>query len=277
MKKAISYILSFILVILIIITCILTIVKSTIMNKQYVISKLEEAKYYERMDAEIIEQFKNYTIQSGLTDNVLENLFTIDKLTNDINNVIDCIYEGKELEINTTEIRENLKKNIENEVEKEGKIVDFEEEAMQEYLKAIENAYESQVSYSTSVINEIGSKFSKILDLTDKVDIMLYIATAVVLLIIVIINIKQVIGLKYISISAMASGLFILASKMILESKTDLKNIMLINQATTNVIQLVIDDLLSKVIIIGGGLLVFGIICSLAYNAINKKYLTEKG
>ena len=277
MKKIISYILSFILAVLIIITCIITMVKSTIMNKQYVISKLEEAKYYERMDAEIIEQFKNYTIQSGLTDDVLEDLFTIEKFTNDINNVIDSIYEGKKIEIDTSEIIENLKKNIEAEVEKEGKVVDFEEEAMQEYLKAIENAYESQISYSTNVVNEIGSTFSKILNLADKAQIAIYIATTIVFLIIVIINIKQIIGLKYISIATMASGLFILVSKLIIESKTDLKNIMLINQATTKVIQLVLEDILSKVIVVGIGLFVFGIICSLAYNAINKKFLTEKG
>ncbi len=274
MKKIISYILSFILAILIIITCIFTMVKSTIMNKQYVISKLEEAKYYERMDAEVIDQFKNYTIQSGLTDDVLEDLFTIEKLTNDINNVIDSIYEGKKIEIDTSEIIENLKKNIEAEVEKEGKVVDFEEEAMQEYLKAIENAYESQISYSTNVVNEIGSTFSKILNLADKAQIAIYIATTIVFLIIVIINIKQIIGLKYISIATMASGLFILVSKLIIESKTDLKNIMLINQATTKVIQLVLDDLLFKVIIAGGILLVFGVILSLVYNVINKKYLT---
>ena len=274
MKKIISYILSFILAILIIITCIFTMVKSTIMNKQYVISKLEEAKYYERMDAEVIDQFKNYTIQSGLTDDVLEDLFTIEKLTNDINNVIDSIYEGKKIEIDTSEIIENLKKNIEAEVEKEGKVVDFEEEAMQEYLKAIENAYESQISYSTNVVNEIGSTFSKILNLADKAQIAIYIATTIVFLIIVIINIKQIIGLKYISIATMASGLFILVSKLIIESKTDLKNIMLINQATTKVIQLILDDLLFKVIIAGGILLVFGVILSLVYNVINKKYLT---
>ena len=276
MKKIISYILSFILAVLIIITGIFTIVKSTIMNKQYVISKLEEAKYYERMDAEIIEQFKNYTIQSGLTDDVLEDLFTIEKLTNDINNVIDSIYEGNELKIDTSEIIENLKKNIETEVEKEGKVVDFEEEAMQEYLKAIENAYESQISYSTNVVNDIGSTFSKILNLADKAQIAIYIATTIVFLIIVIINIKQIIGLKYISIATMASGLFILVSKLIIESKTDLKNIMLINQATTKVIQLVIDDILLKVIIAGGSLLAIGIVLSIVYNTINKKYLTEK-
>ena len=112
MKKAISYIFSFVLVLMLLFLCLLAIVKSTILDEKYMLSKLEEANYYERMNGEIIEQFKNYTIQSGLSDGVLENLFTEDKLKQDINNVIDSIYTGKELEINTSEIRENLKENI---------------------------------------------------------------------------------------------------------------------------------------------------------------------
>ena len=80
MKKVISYILSFILVLMLLSLCLLAILKSTILNEEYLISKLEEANYYERMNGEIIEQFKNYTIQSGLSDDVLENLFTEDKL-----------------------------------------------------------------------------------------------------------------------------------------------------------------------------------------------------
>ena len=80
MKKVISYILSFILIILIVLACLLTIMKSTILNEEYVISKLEEARYYDRMNGEIIEQFKNYTIQSGLSDEVLDDIKFISSL-----------------------------------------------------------------------------------------------------------------------------------------------------------------------------------------------------
>ena len=275
MKKAISYVLSFVLVLMLLSLCLLAIVKSTILDEKYMISKLEDANYYERMNGEIIEQFKNYTIQSGLSDEVLENLFTEDKLKQDINNVIDSIYTGKELEISTSEIRENLKENILAEVEKEGKTVDFEDEAMEEYLKAIESAYESQVSYSTCTINSIGSTFEKVISLAQTAQIIVIVVTIVIAVLIIILNIKQIFGLNYLAISSMASGLFILIAKFLLGQSTDLKNIMLINQATSHVIQLVIEDLLAKVTIAGVVLLIIGLIFSIIYNLQNKKYFEK--
>ena len=275
MKKAISYVLSFVLVLMLLSLCLLAIVKSTILDEKYMISKLEDANYYERMNGEIIEQFKNYTIQSGLSDEVLENLFTEDKLKQDINNVIDSIYTGKELEISTSEIRENLKENILAEVEKEGKTVDFEDEAMEEYLKAIESAYESQVSYSTSTINSIGSTFEKVISLAQTAQIIVIVVTIVIAVLIIILNIKQIFGLNYLAISSMASGLFILIAKFLLGQSTDLKNIMLINQATSHVIQLVIEDFLAKVTIAGVVLLIIGLIFSIIYNLLNKKYFEK--
>ena len=275
MKKIISYIFSFILAILIIIICFFTILKSTVMSKEYVISKLESANYFERINEEIIEQFKNYTIQSGLTDSVLENLFTPEKLEKDIKNVINSIYTGEKLEIDTSEIKENLKENILSEVEKEGKTVDFQDESIKEYISAIENAYESQVSYSTSTVNSIGNTFSKILKIFDKVDTVLYILAIVLALVIVILNVKDIIGVKYISTSLMASGIFILLTKILVETNMNLQNIMIINQASTNVIQLVIKDILGKVLTLGFTLSIVGVISCLIYNIILKNILGE--
>lgn len=275
MKKVISYIFSFILVIFIIFTCFISIFESTILSKEYVISKLEDANYYERMNGEIEEQFKSYTIQSGLSYDVIENLYTSDQLTQDINNVIDAIYTGKELEIDTTEIKENLQKNILTEVEQEGKTVDFDDVATKEYLNAIENAYESQVSYSTNIVNSIGNTFVKILDLSEKAQIVGYVGIAIIAVLIIIINRKQIVGLNYLAISAMASGLFIIACRLIAEFSMDLKNIMIMNQATSNVIQLIINDILTSVTMIGTVLAVVGILASIIYQLLHKKYFAK--
>ena len=271
MRKIISYVLSFILMLLILLMCLLVIAKSTILDEKYLISQLEETRYYERMNGEIIEQFKNYTIQSGLSDNVLENLFTEDKLKNDINSVVNSLYTGKNLKIDTTEIQENLKENVLEEVSKEGKTVDFEDEAMVEYIKAIEMAYESQVSYSTNAVNSIGENFSQIIKLASTAQNIVTVALVVMVILLILINIKQIIGLNYIAISSIASGLFILISKILLDKSTDLKNIMIINQATSQVIQNTINDILTKVTTAGIVLLIIGLISSILYNLILKK------
>ena len=271
MRKIISYVLSFILMLLILLMCLLVIAKSTILDEKYLISQLEETRYYERMNGEIIEQFKNYTIQSGLSDNVLENLFTEDKLKNDINSVVTSLYTGENLKIDTTEIQGNLKENVLEEVSKEGKTVDFEDEAMVEYIKAIEMAYESQVSYSTNAVNSIGENFSQIIKLASTAQNIVTVALVVMVILLILINIKQIIGLNYIAISGIASGLFILISKILLDKSTDLKNIMIINQATSQVIQNTINDILTKVTTAGIVLLIIGLISSILYNLILKK------
>ena len=146
---------------------------------------------------------------------------------------------------------------------------------MVEYLKAIESAYESQVSYSTSTINSIGSTFEKIISLAKTAQTILVTVIVVVAILLIAINIKVIFGLNYIAISGMASGLFILVSRIMLEHSTDLKNIMVINQATSNVIQLIINDVLTKITIIGVILLVIGLVFSVIYNLLHKKYYDE--
>lgn len=272
MKKVISNILSFILFALIILVCLLTIIRTTILNQDYVISKLESANYYERMSGEIVEQFKNYTIQSGLSDNVIENLYTPDGLKQDINNVINSIYTGSKLEIDTSEIGEKLKENILKEVEDEGITVDFEEESMREYIRAIEDAYESQVSYSTDVVNDIGSTFKKIQNLVEKVQMLALGMLVFIAILILYVNTKfKLRTLKYLAISIMASGAFILIIRIIIELSMDLKNIMIMNQATTNALQLVIDDILTKITIVGAALFVVGLVVSIVYNIVKKR------
>ena len=50
---------------------------------------------------------------------------------------------------------------------------------------------------------------------------------------------------------------------------------MIINQATSRVIQLVIEDILAKVTIAGVILLLIGLVGSVVYNLLYKKYFTK--
>ena len=272
MKKAISNILAFVLFMLILLVCFLTIVRTTILSKEYVISKLEEANYYERMSGEITEQFKNYTIQSGLSDNVLKDLFPPEKLKKDINSVINSIYTGIKLEVDTDEIVEKLKENVTAEVETAGLTVNFEDEAMQEYIQSIRNAYESQVSYSTDVINNIGTTIKKIEDLAEKTQAIALGAMLFVVILIGYANTRFKLRiLKYTSISIMASGILLLITRFIVELTLKWQNIMIMNQATTNVLQLVLNDVFTKLMIFGAVLFGVGLAISITYNIVKKK------
>ena len=114
--KILINILKFIIM-LILVVCILffgikNIVLSTIMDKDYVLNKLEETNFYSGTYELVESGFENYIAQSGLEEEVLNNICTEEKIKNDIGIIINNIYNGTNEEIDTTEIANNLNANI---------------------------------------------------------------------------------------------------------------------------------------------------------------------
>ena len=58
---------------------------STILNKNYIIQKLEETDFYSEMYKLVESNFENYIYQSGLDEEVLQNICTEEMVKNDIN------------------------------------------------------------------------------------------------------------------------------------------------------------------------------------------------
>ena len=77
--------------------------------------------------------------------------------------------------------------------------------------------------------------------------------------------------LKYTSISIMASGILLLITRFIVELTLKWQNIMIMNQATTNVLQLVLNDVFTKLMIFGAVLFGVGLAISITYNIVKKK------
>ena len=114
--KIVINILKFIIM-LILVVCILflgikNIAFSTILNKNYVLNKLEETNFYSGTYELVKSGFENYIAQSGLEEEVLNNICTEEKVKNDIGIILNNIYNGTNEEIDTTEIANNLNANI---------------------------------------------------------------------------------------------------------------------------------------------------------------------
>ena len=93
-KKIISYILVFLLIITLLTSIITTILKQTILKEKYILKLLSKNDYYSKTYNEIVEKFKDNTIQTGLTEEVLEEIISQDKVYNDINSLIEYIYNN---------------------------------------------------------------------------------------------------------------------------------------------------------------------------------------
>ena len=110
-KKIIQYIIVTILALAILALVIINILSSSILKKEYILSKLQQQDYYEKIYEETKSNFENYIHQSGLDEEVLENIVTKEKIEKDTKKIINNIYNGMDEKVDTEEIKNKLNKN----------------------------------------------------------------------------------------------------------------------------------------------------------------------
>lgn len=112
MKKIAIYLFTLILSLSIIISVSLTVLKFTFLDRNYVKNLLDKENYYEKLAVSTREQMKNYLIQSGFTDEVLNGIYEEEDIKNDVNIIIDQVYDNEEIYLDNTKLKDNLEKSI---------------------------------------------------------------------------------------------------------------------------------------------------------------------
>lgn len=246
---------------------IINIVSSTILSKQYVLSKLKETNYYEEIKKEIESSFENYIGQSGLDEDVIIDIVSLEKIKEDTNIIITNIYDGTNKTVDTTEIETNLKNNIETSLENR-KLTITQQKAIDEYISKIASQYKQTMSHTKyeNDINQTIKKVNKYIEIAKKVAI---IAIAVLILLIFILNYKKLIrGISQIGIALLSSGIFYVILKTYIDLKIKVSNIVILNDAISNAVRTVINDILLKIVQNGIILICCGIVIILVGNII---------
>lgn len=112
-KFIINVILSFLLMVFIIICIAQSIINNKILNKEYFIAKIDDTGFYGQLSKEINDGFENYVYQSGLPEDVIQDIYNDDILKNDINSIITYVFENGELDTSEELVRQNLDAKIE--------------------------------------------------------------------------------------------------------------------------------------------------------------------
>ena len=94
-KSIIQYIIVTILALAVLALIIMNLFSSSILSKDYILSKLEEQNYYDKIYEDTKSNFENYIHQSGLDEEVLNDIVTKEKIKKDTNIIINNIYNGK--------------------------------------------------------------------------------------------------------------------------------------------------------------------------------------
>ncbi len=246
---------------------ILNIASSTILNKEYMLEKLDEANYYEKIKEEIQNSFENYIGQSGLDESVIENIVTTEQIKKDTNTIINNLYDGTNVTINTEEIATNLKNNIETSL---GgiKLTTTQQKAIEEYIAKIEAQYKETMSH-TEYEGQINNVVRKVNTYKEQINKFSVIGIAVSVFIILACNYKNLLNtLAHVGISLTSSGLFYIIVRSFIDSKIKVSNILVLNNAVSDTIKNILNNILENILNTGIILFVIGILMIIIGNII---------
>ncbi len=258
------FILIAILTICIIAISLITIVSSTILDKNYIISKLEETNFYEEVYKLVESNFENYIYQSGLDETALNNICSKEKVEQDINIMLSNIYEGTNKKIDTTPIKDNLNKNIDDLKVKNSR----NSEAIDQFIKHICEEYENTLIH-TEYENKIYNTYNKVANILNKVRTATIIAICIDVVLILITSIKQISKfVQAIGVSLLSSSVFEIIACNIITSKVDIAGIKIFNDAFSKTIVTIIQEIINKVQTLGIITLVVAIVLIIIYSII---------
>lgn len=274
-KELISYILAFILMIILTSITILNIASKTILDKQYLLTKIEANDYYKKLDENIEDGFGEYIQQSGLDEEVLENLYTEEDIKKDVEIIINNLYENTNDKIDTDKIKTKLKENI-NIFLKTTKLDAKQSEAINEFTNKIAEKYENEIIH-TEYIKSASKLIVKINKHMDDFNKKLIIAVIVILIIIVLINVKKISSaFSSIFISVLSTGLLLMISEIFISSSIKINKLMIIDEAFSSLVKNIILDILENITKYGIIFIVLSTILILITNIVKCKNNDEK-
>lgn len=270
----IKFIIAIILTICVIALIIVNVASSTILNKEFILAKLDETNYYANINTAVKSDFENYIYQSGLDENVLENIVSPEKVENDTKIIINNIYDGTNEEVDVTEIETNLRNNIENSLDH--KLSATQQKTVDEFIKKITEQYKDTIT-KTSYENSINNMLEKARNIVDKLQKVSIIGIAVAFIIIIILSIKDFMtGLMLIGSALMSSGVFYILVNMIINAKVKIQNITILNDAISISLREIISTILKNLTTIGITLSIVGFVIIIIFAIIRSSKKEER-
>lgn len=266
MKRIIQYIIATILALAILALTIVNILSSTILSQEYILSKLQEQNYYDKIYEEAESNFENYIHQSGLDEEVLEEIVTKEKIQKDTKIIINNIYNGMNEKIDTEEIKNNLNEKINNSID--GKISSSQQKSIDTFVDTICKEYEKTISHTNyeKKINSIINKANKYIDIAKKA-LLITIGVSVILLI--LLTIKRIYRITArIGTAFIIDGLIFIIAEKYIKSKIKIDTIMVLNQGISDVLQSILTEILSNILKTGSIMLGIGILLTIIYGII---------
>ncbi len=253
------YITAFLLIISVGILYLSTLITNTLLSEEYILNKAEQANYYQKLYETIYESFSNYTMQSGLEEQVVQDTITIDKIKTDTNIILDNFYKGANTNIETDSIKEKLSQNINNYL-KDNNLNIQDESSLETFKGLIIQQYKNNINEHSNQDEKIYNIIVKAKNILNKAKGISIIAIIITLILFFIFNKKNLI--KIVSVLGIVStffGIIFLFVNSTINSIIDIQNIYILNESISELAKLVISENLLKFIVQGIILLILGL------------------
>ena len=263
----IKYIVVILLTFCIIGLLIVNVTSSTILKKEYVLSKLEETNYYEEIQKLVQESFEEYIGPSGFDKSILDNIVPLEKIKEDTNIIVDNIYNGTNTELDTKTLRTNLRNNIDESLNNV-KLSASENESIEKFIDMIEEQYITSILH-TNFESDIYNAINKINSTVENANLVLILAAIASTILILIFNAKQLAqAIANFGVAFTASGLFYIVIKIYIGMKINVQNLSILSPAFSQAMASVVKNVLNSIFTYSIILFVVGIICIFVGNRI---------
>lgn len=272
-KKIMSYFLTLILIVVTLLTLALNIVNAKLLDENSVKERMEKLNIYDTVYQDLNTSFRSYTEQSGLEEEVLNDVITKEQVKNDVNGILDSIYQDKEYKIDATQLEQNLTTRIQESLKNSNRTPNArEKEAIKTFVTTIGDVYENEV-FPAKVISSASSYVVKVSELATMAEPIMYAIIAVLVLAIFAINFKEKSRfLSYMGISLMSSGVVLTVVDMFVKWKLNLQDISFLNSSISLLVQDLLQDVMTNVFTFGIIFIILGVIFSFIGNVIYKKH-----
>ena len=233
-----NYLTKFISSILFFLTTTITIILFTIFNQNFMAQQLNETNYYEKLYDNIKLEMSYYVTQSGLSDDILNNIFDKELLRRTTEKMLDNFYNNKDNTINKTSVEENLMNNI-NEELKGYKLTEEDKTSINKFITQMSSTYETEISYS-NILNKYHNSFNRIYHILIALDIL-----CITLFIINYFITRYTLKERNIIISLLTTTILITIIHLYLSNTLDLGHLEFYNDIISNLINYTYQSIMS--------------------------------
>jgi len=235
------------------------IASNTVFNKQYILSALVKSDYYNKVYYKIKDDFEELSISAGVEAKELEQIYDVNQVTSDINKVIDSVYEGKELKIDTTNIIEKIDNLIKEKLEANNRVPSSDEKkSIETFEETLAKVYVNDIAFNEKAIGDVSNIFLKAQKIVDKALIPVIVASITILAVIFIVNRNIKDSFKAIATSVISCGILQIIIQILVESKV--QNVLILSSAFSKTLIYTVNSILNMLFTSGIVLVVIGIV-----------------